>query len=60
EVKHLIVKVSQYYQTSMMIYYHFGDLQSALRYAQTALRYAEMFSDPERGFCTGLRTDLRK
>ncbi|KAK0609578.1 hypothetical protein B0T17DRAFT_134101 [Bombardia bombarda] len=59
KVERLEAKVGEYYQAFMKIYYEFGDVESALRYAQTALRYAELFADPDGGFCTGLRGDLR-
>jgi tetratricopeptide (TPR) repeat protein len=57
-VERLEANLAEYYQVFMKTYYDFGDIESALRYAQIALVYAETFSDPEGGFCTGLRQDL--
>jgi len=59
ETERMIVKVGEYYQIFMRVYYQrFGDAESALRYGETALRYAETFADPDGGFCGGLRDDI--
>ena len=58
QVERLEAKVGEYYQAFMKVYYDFGDTESALRYAQTALKYAETFADPDGGFCTALRGDM--
>ncbi|KAK3373122.1 hypothetical protein B0T24DRAFT_649197 [Lasiosphaeria ovina] len=55
----LDAKVGEYFHAFMRIYHSFGDVESAFRYGQTALWYAETFADPEGGFCAGLRQDVR-
>ena len=54
----LIPKVGEYYQLFMEIYYTYGDLESAFRYGELALFFAETFSDPEGSWSEGLRLDL--
>lgn len=54
----LVPKVGEYYQLFMEIYYSYGDLESALRYGQLALFFAETFSDPDGTWAAGLRLDL--
>jgi len=54
----LIPKIGEYYAIFMRIFYSYGDTDSAVKYARTALRYAEVFDDPEGDFCTTLREDL--
>ncbi|KAH8881328.1 hypothetical protein GQ53DRAFT_735558 [Thozetella sp. PMI_491] len=56
--ENLFAKVGEYYQTFMTLFYFYGDIESAIKYGRTALRYAEMFTDPEGGFCGGIRLDL--
>ncbi|GAB1313756.1 SET domain-containing protein 5 [Madurella fahalii] len=58
QVERLIAKVGEYYRVFMRIYYEIGDPESAKKYGQAALKFAEIFSDPEGVFCTGLRQDL--
>ncbi|KAM7200407.1 hypothetical protein V8F20_005384 [Naviculisporaceae sp. PSN 640] len=58
QVERLFPKVAEFYQQFMKMYYGFGDIESAYKYAQTALKFGEIFSDPEGGFCGGLRMDL--
>ncbi|KAM7198996.1 hypothetical protein V8F33_004733 [Rhypophila sp. PSN 637] len=58
QIERLFPKVGEYYQRFMKIYYGFGDIESAYKYARTALKFAEIFSDPDGGFCWGLRRDL--
>ena len=60
QVERLLPKVGEYYQAFMRIYYGFGDVESARRYGEAALKFAEIFSDPDGGFCIGLRRDLRQ
>jgi len=54
----LIPKVGEYYQLFMEIYYNYGDLESALRYGELTLFFAETFSDPDGSWCSRLRLDL--
>lgn len=54
----LIAKVAEYYAVFMRVYYEAGDLVSAKKYGQAAVRLAEIFYDPEGGFCAGLRGDF--
>ncbi|KXX72970.1 SET domain-containing protein 5 [Madurella mycetomatis] len=54
----LIAKMGEYYRVFMGVYFEIGDLVSAKKYGQAALKLAEIFSDPEGVFCTGLRHDL--
>ncbi|KAM7210686.1 hypothetical protein V8F06_013931 [Rhypophila decipiens] len=58
QIERLFPKVGEYYQRFMKLYYGFGDIESAYKYARTALKFAEIFSDPDGGFCWGLRRDL--
>ncbi|KAK4215098.1 hypothetical protein QBC37DRAFT_399028 [Rhypophila decipiens] len=57
QIERLFPKVGEYYQRFMKLYYGFGDIESAYKYARTALKFAEIFSDPDGGFCWGLRRD---
>ncbi|KAK3360470.1 hypothetical protein B0T25DRAFT_130631 [Lasiosphaeria hispida] len=59
EVERLDTKIGEYYQAFMRIYYNAGDAESALKYARLGLKYSEAFADPEGGFCSGLRADLK-
>ncbi|KAK4195038.1 hypothetical protein QBC40DRAFT_259412 [Triangularia verruculosa] len=59
QVERLITKIGEYYQVFMKLYYDKGDPESAKKYGQAALYFAEIFSDPEGGFCTSLREDLQ-
>ncbi|KAK3324992.1 hypothetical protein B0H66DRAFT_511281 [Apodospora peruviana] len=59
QIERLFPKVGEYYQAFMKLYYDYGDVESAYRYARTALKFAETFADPEGGFCGGLRGDIR-
>lgn len=58
QIERLFPKVGEFYQQFMRLYFAFGDVESAYKYARTALKFAEIFSDPEGGFCVGLRRDL--
>lgn len=58
QIERLLAKVSAYYQTFMRLYFNLGDAVSAQRYGKIALALAEIFGDPEGGFCSGLRRDL--
>jgi hypothetical protein len=60
QVERLVAKVGQHYQAFMRIYYGFGDAETARKYGQASLKFAEIFSDPEGGFCAGLRRDLEQ
>ena len=57
--EHLEVRDGEYHQGLMRFFYSAGDVAGALEHARIALRSAERFSDPDGGFCTGLRQDLR-
>ncbi|KAK0742576.1 hypothetical protein B0T21DRAFT_361710 [Apiosordaria backusii] len=59
QVERLITKIGEYYQVFMKLYYDKGDPESAQKYGEAALYFAEIFSDPEGGFCTSLREDLQ-
>ncbi|KAK0668048.1 hypothetical protein QBC41DRAFT_303769 [Cercophora samala] len=59
QVERLITKIGEYYQVFMKLYYDKGDPESAKKYGEAALYFAEIFSDPEGGFCTSLREDLQ-
>lgn len=58
QVERLLARVGEYYQSFMRIYYSFGDYETARKYGRTSLMFAEIFSDPEGGFCAGVRRDL--
>ncbi len=58
EKERLIPKVGEYYQFFMRLYYDYGDIESAYKYGEVALVFSETFSDPDAGYCTGLREDL--
>lgn len=60
QVERLVAKVGEYYQAFMRIYYGVGDAETARKYGQAALQFAEIFSDPEGGFCAGIRRDLKQ
>lgn len=60
QVERLLPKVGEYYQALMRIYYGFGDAETARKYGRASLKFAEIFSDPEGGFCAGIRRDLRQ
>ncbi|KAK3905518.1 SET domain-protein 5 [Staphylotrichum tortipilum] len=60
QVERLLAKVGEYYQALMRIYYGFGDAETARKYGQASLKFAEIFSDPDGGFCAGIRRDLRQ
>ncbi|KAK4184335.1 hypothetical protein QBC35DRAFT_59785 [Podospora australis] len=58
QVERLITKIGEYYQVFMRLYYEKGDPQTAKKYGRAALKFAEIFGDPDGGFCAGLRKDL--
>ena len=58
QAEHLIPKVGEYYHLFMEIYYSYGDLESAFRYGELALFFADTFSDPDGSWSANLRLDL--
>lgn len=60
QTERLVAKVGEYYQTFMRVYYGAGDAETARKYGRASLKFAEIFSDPEGGFCAGIRRDLRQ
>ena len=60
QVEQLLAKVGEYYQSFMRIYYGVGHGETARKYGRAALKFAEIFSDPEGGFCTSIRRDLQQ
>ncbi len=60
QVEQLLAKVGEYYHSFMRIYYGVGDGETARKYGRAALKLAEIFSDPEEGFCIGIRQDLQR
>ncbi len=60
EAEQLLAKVGDYYRSLMRIYYGVGDGETAQKYGRAALKFAEIFSDPEGSLCTGIRQDLRQ
>ncbi len=60
QVERLLAKVGEYYQEFMRIYYGVGDRKTARKYGHAALKFAKIFSDPEGGFCAGIRRDLQQ
>jgi hypothetical protein len=59
EKEGLEVKRGEYYQGFMMFHAARGDWPGALKYGEKSLKYTETFSDPDGGFCGGLRSDIR-
>lgn len=59
KTERLLAKIGEYYQVIMRIYYGFGDLETARKYGRASLKFAEIFTDPEGQFCSGLRRDLK-
>ena len=59
KAERLLAKVGEYYQDFMRIYYNVGNLEAARKYGEASLRLAEIFTDPEGSFCSGLRRDLK-
>ena len=60
QVEQLLAKVAEYYHSFMRIYYGVGDGETARKYGRAALKLAEIFSDPEEGFCIGIKQDLQR
>ncbi len=52
-------RAGEYYRTFMRVYWQFGDVESAIRYGQAALRYSAPFADPDSSFVAGLRDSIR-
>lgn len=59
QVERLIIKIGEYYQVLMKLFYEKGDPESARRYGRAALMFGEKFSDPEGEFCVDLKKDLK-
>lgn len=58
QVERLITKIGEYYQVFMKLYYEKGDPHAAKKYGMASLKFAEMFGDPDGGFCEALRKDM--
>jgi len=55
EKEGLTEKFGEYYRDLMMLFYRHGDFESALKYGELALKYAEALGDPNDGASTYLR-----
>ncbi|KAK4033273.1 SET domain-protein 5 [Parachaetomium inaequale] len=60
QVERLLGKLGGYYQALMQIYYGIGDPDTARKYGHASLKFANIFSDTDGGFCTGLKRDLER
>ncbi|KAL1839098.1 hypothetical protein VTJ49DRAFT_1866 [Mycothermus thermophilus] len=54
----LLARAPEYYQSLMRIFYSFGDQETAWKYGRMSLKLAEILSDPEGEFVSGIRRDL--
>jgi GTP1/Obg family GTP-binding protein len=56
--ENLVDKLKDYYQDLMRVYYGFGDIDSAIYFADAALQKAEEFGDGEDEFKRAIRSNL--
>lgn len=58
KLEQLEVRWGEYYQLFMVIFFHAGDVDAAIKYGNLSLWHSEVFGDPDGVFCNGVRRDL--